>query len=81
MTRQQVVLGFVRSDENFRNLITGWFNQYLGRQPLSTELTNLVGRMGSGASHREVQLDIIDSDEYRNTPPPPLAGTARRFVF
>ncbi|MEX2558820.1 MAG: Ig-like domain-containing protein [Pirellulales bacterium] len=81
MTRQQVVLGFVRSDENFRNLITGWFNQYLGRQPLSTELTNLVGRMGSGASHREVQLGIIDSDEYRNTPPPPLAGTARRLIF
>ena len=33
MSREQVVLGFVRSSENFRNLTTAFLQQYLNRAP------------------------------------------------
>ncbi|MEX2119078.1 MAG: DUF4214 domain-containing protein [Pirellulales bacterium] len=78
-TREQVVLGFVQSDENFANLIAAWHQQYLGRLPSSSELTTLVGRMRDGASHRAIQIGLIDSVEYRGTPAPPPSGAARRL--
>lgn len=79
MTQQQVVLGFVRSNENFKNLIAGWHAQYLSRAPSAQELDDYVAQMRAGASHRQIQLSLIDSDEYRNTPPAPAAGTAVRL--
>jgi len=68
LSRQQVVFGFTRSDENFRNLITGWYQQYLGRNPTAEELDSRVQRMRSGATQRTIQIELIDSPEYRLTP-------------
>jgi hypothetical protein len=79
MTQQQVVLGFVQSEENFKNLIGGWYQQYLGRAPQPSELSNYVAQMQAGASHRQIQISLIDTVEYRNTPPAPAAGTAVRL--
>jgi hypothetical protein len=36
--------------------------------------------MQAGSSQRDIQIEIIDSDEYRNTPPPPASGVAPRFA-
>ncbi len=74
LTRQQVVLGFVRSSENFRNLTTAFIKQYLNRTPTDVELTHYVNEFLAGASQRQVELEIIDSNEYRSTPPAPAAG-------
>ena len=68
LSRQQVVFGFTRSDENFRNLVTGWYQQYLGRTPTAEELSTRVDRMRSGATQRTIQIELIDSPEYRLTP-------------
>ncbi|MDZ4780852.1 MAG: DUF4214 domain-containing protein, partial [Planctomycetia bacterium] len=68
LSRQQVVFGFTRSDENFRNLITGWYQQYLGRTPTAEELNTRVDRMRNGATQRTIQIELIDSPEYRLTP-------------
>ena len=79
-TEDQVVLGFTQSDENFTNLIDGFYQQYLQRAPDSTELNNMLAQMRTGATQRDIQVEIIDTDEYRNTPPAPADGIAVRFV-
>ncbi|MEX2121353.1 MAG: DUF4214 domain-containing protein [Pirellulales bacterium] len=77
--REQVVLGFVKSDENFRNLVTDWFQQYLNRQPTSdAEIAPFVSQLQQGASQRDIQTQILDTDEYFNSPPVPADGTAVR---
>jgi hypothetical protein len=75
LTRQQVVLGFVDSTENFTNLVNGFFQQYLQRSPSPTELNAYVAEFQAGASQRDVQIAIIDLPEYANTPPAPAPGT------
>ncbi|HUY32914.1 MAG TPA: DUF4214 domain-containing protein, partial [Pirellulales bacterium] len=81
MTRQQVVLGFVRSPENFRNLTSAFFQEYLLRQPSAAELNQYVGQFEAGASQRDVQLAIINLPEYANTPPAPAIGTVARSLY
>lgn len=68
LSRQQVVFGFTRSNENFTNLINGWYQQYLGRAPSADELSTRVERMRNGATQREIQIELIDSPEYATTP-------------
>ncbi|MEX2502508.1 MAG: DUF4214 domain-containing protein [Trueperaceae bacterium] len=77
-SRPDVVLGFIRSPENFRNLVQGWFAQYLARQAAASEESFFVGQLRSGVSPRSIQIQILDSTEYRNSPPPPPAGSAAR---
>jgi hypothetical protein len=74
MTRQEVVLGFVRSDENFRNLVTGYFEEYLLRDPSQAERDPYVNQFKAGSSQRDIQLAIINLPEYANTPPAPADG-------
>ncbi|MGH7194017.1 MAG: DUF4214 domain-containing protein, partial [Candidatus Saccharimonadales bacterium] len=68
-TEFQVVMGFLTSDENYKLLTNQFFNEYLQRQPSPTELTDYVADFRAGASQRDIQIKIIDTDEYRNTPP------------
>ncbi len=80
-TKQEVVLGFTQSTENFQNLVTGFYQEYLQRNPTFNELNGLVQQMAAGASQRDIQIEIIDSEEYRSSPPPPAAGVAGRFTI
>ncbi len=79
MTQQQVVLGFVQSDENFRNLTTGFFQQYLNRKPTDAELAQYVGMFKAGGSQRDVQKAIINLAEYADSPLAP--GTVGLSVY
>ncbi|HEV3002867.1 MAG TPA: DUF4214 domain-containing protein, partial [Pirellulales bacterium] len=81
MKREQVVLGFVDSNENFQKLTTGFFQEYLGRAPTSAELATFVGQFQAGASQRDVQLAIIDLPEYAATPPAPTVGTVGKPIY
>ena len=78
-TKPQVVLGFLYSDENFQNEITGFYQEYLDRTPTSSELANYVAQMRAGATQRDVQLSLIASQEYRNSPLPPAAGSMSKL--
>ncbi|HXT60717.1 MAG TPA: Ig-like domain-containing protein, partial [Pirellulales bacterium] len=80
MTEFQVVEGFLSSDEYFTNLIDGFFETYLDRMPTASELANDLAQMHGGASQRDIQFEIVDTDEYRNTPPPPALGTVKRLA-
>jgi hypothetical protein len=80
-TREQVVLGFVESDENFRKLTTAFFQQYLNRSPTDTELTQYVDQFKAGGSQRDVQESIINLPEYANTPPAPAPGTVGKPLY
>ncbi|HQU42390.1 MAG TPA: DUF4214 domain-containing protein, partial [Pirellulales bacterium] len=79
MTPTQVVNGFEYSAENFQNLVTGFFNEYLGRGPSSSELTSYVSQFEQGATEAQIQIEIIDTPEYANTPPPPASGSVRQL--
>jgi hypothetical protein len=81
MTQTQVVLGFVESQENFTNLVKGFFQQYLQRPPTPAELNIYVGDFMAGASQRDVQIKIIDDTEYTTTPPAPIAGTVGPLLY
>jgi hypothetical protein len=80
MTEAQVVEGFLSSDEYFTSLIDGFFETYLSRMPTAAELANDLAQMQGGASQRDIQFEIVDTDEYRNTPPPPPSGTVKRLA-
>jgi hypothetical protein len=78
VSRFQVVLGFINSVENSRNLVRGWYRQYLKREGTTQEVENYVNQLQNGTSQRAVQIRLIDSPEYFNAPPPPAPGTASR---
>jgi hypothetical protein len=78
-TRSGVILGFEDSPEDFHNLVKGWYIQYLDRAATTSEEDQFVAEMRNGSTQRTVQIQILDSAEYRNTPPPPSAGTAKRL--
>jgi hypothetical protein len=79
-TEHEVVTGFLSSDEYYTNLIDGFFEEYLNRQPTSDELQSDLIQMRGGVSDREIQLEIIVTDEYKNTPPPPPLGSVKRLT-
>ncbi|HJT31131.1 MAG TPA: DUF4214 domain-containing protein [Pirellulales bacterium] len=80
MTRAQVVLGFELSHENFVNTVAGFYQQYLNRQPTADESAKYVAQLASGVSQAQVQIELINTDEYRNSPPPPAPGTVNRLT-
>ncbi|HVC92371.1 MAG TPA: DUF4214 domain-containing protein, partial [Pirellulales bacterium] len=81
LTRQQVVLSFVDSPENFQNLTTAFFEEYLLRQPTVAEVNQYVAEFQAGATQRDVQLAIINLPEYANSPSAPAAGTVGRSLY
>jgi hypothetical protein len=79
MTREQVVLGFEQSHEAFTNDVVGFFQQYLNRTPNQTELASYVDQLEhQGKTQRDIQIDLINTTEYQNTPPLPPAGSMNR---
>lgn len=78
LTEQQVVLQFEDSKENDALLVTGFYQEYLQRNPTTQELAQGVAQMQAGATPRDIQISIINSTEYRTSPPPPANGTAQR---
>lgn len=80
MSEPQVVLGFLHSDEDFKNRIAGWFEQYLNRSPGPDELNTFLTQMKDGASDRQIQIELVNSNEYRNSPAAPPDGAAEVFT-
>jgi hypothetical protein len=78
LTLAGVVLGFVGSQENFQNLVVGWYQEYLGRAPNSTEEAIDVNQLLQGVTQRAIQIQILNLPEYFNEPPLAPAGTAQR---
>lgn len=79
-SRQQVVLGFVQSDENYGNLVAAWYRQYLQRDADPDGLAWWVAQLRAGATQRQVQMALIESAEYRSVPSLPPAQTAVRLL-
>jgi hypothetical protein len=74
-----VALSFEHSNENFQNVVTGFYQQYLQRKPTNTELAAAVNTLASGGSQRDIEIGIINSNEYRNSPSPPPSQTGTRI--
>ncbi|HVX64012.1 MAG TPA: Ig-like domain-containing protein [Pirellulales bacterium] len=80
MTERDVVNSFLSSDEYYTNLIDGFFQEYLGRPPHTDELASDLAQLHGGVSDRAIQLGIVVTDEYKNTPPPPPLGGMKRLT-
>ena len=64
-TKQNVVLGFVTSDEYRITLINGWFQLYLGRTLDASGQQYWLDQMKAGVGQDAIQEGIIGSPEYR----------------
>ncbi|MEX0713914.1 MAG: DUF4214 domain-containing protein [Pirellulales bacterium] len=79
LDREAVVLGFVRSIENFRNQVQDWYEQYLGRPADPAAETYHVNRLQQGVSDRQIQIELVDSLEFLQSQQQPLPGFALRL--
>jgi hypothetical protein len=79
LTRPQVVLGFERSPEAFSNDVISFYQTYLNRAPTSGELSLYVNELEQGATQADIQVQLINTPEYQNTPAPPQIGTMYRY--
>ena len=63
-TRAQVVEAIVNRREYRNLLVTGYFSQFLGREPASNERAELVSQIENGARFADVIAAIAGSEEY-----------------
>jgi len=61
-----VALGFIGSRENRRELIDGWYQNYLNRPSDAAGLDYWFDRLAQGASQEQIQASILSSAEYDN---------------
>ncbi|HUY34130.1 MAG TPA: DUF4214 domain-containing protein [Pirellulales bacterium] len=78
-SESNVALGFFDSLEAYKNDVTGWFNEYLGRTPNGAELTQYASEMAAGKTDRTIEQEITNLPEYGANPPASPAGTAARL--
>ncbi|HUY34129.1 MAG TPA: DUF4214 domain-containing protein [Pirellulales bacterium] len=78
-SESNVALGFFDSLEAYKNDVTGWFNEYLGRTPSGAELTQYASEMAAGKTDRTIEQEITNLPEYGANPPASPAGTAVRL--
>ena len=74
-----MALGLFDSLEAYRNDVTAWFEEYLGRAPTGAELTQYASEMEAGQSDRDIEQQITNLPEYGQNPPAPADGTAARL--
>jgi hypothetical protein len=59
-----VALGFLNSRENRRELIDGWYQNYLNRSGDNAGLDYWFDRLSKGASQESIQASLLGSSEY-----------------
>ncbi len=59
-----VALGFLNSRENRRELIDGWYQNYLNRSSDAAGLDYWFDRLSQGASQESIQASLLGSSEY-----------------
>lgn len=79
MSEFNVALGFFESVEAYKNDVTSWFNEYLGRAPSNAELQQYAAQMTQGKTDRDVEQEITNLPEYGQNPPAPAADAAERL--
>ncbi len=74
--RKHIALGFFTSLEAYKGDVTGWFQEYVGRAPTTSELNQYAGEMLAGKTDRDIEQEITNLPEYGQNPPaaPPGAG-------
>lgn len=76
ITPYQIAMRFADSDESDAAQVIGWYEQYLGREPSVTEVSEYASLLELSTRPFFEQEDFLISAEYLNQPAPPAAGTA-----
>jgi len=75
VAREKVAERILKSPEEYQNVIVpGWYQQFVQRQPTSTELSSAVGELLSGTPDRAVEEQIIDQAGTSNDVPTAKSG-------
>jgi len=65
-SRMAVALGIMSSSEYLTDLVSGYYESYLGRAPDSGGLATFMGQLSSGATDEQVIAAIVGSQEFYN---------------
>jgi hypothetical protein len=66
MSRTDVALGFLTSQERDALAVRGYYQQYLGRAATDAEVAYWIGRMQTGATDAQAVAGFLGSTEYYN---------------
>lgn len=62
--REKAANTLLLSTDYLTNLINGWYDQFLKREPTTGELNNWIGQLRGGALYRSVIASLVGSQEY-----------------
>ncbi len=80
LTVPQVAAAFRKTHEQHFDLVDFLFGEYFnGSTP--PDPTPYIAQLDAGSTQTQVELAIIDSDAYRNTPAPPAPGTVAKPLY
>jgi hypothetical protein len=79
-TVAQVAADFRKTHEQHVDLVDFLFGEYFNADTVP-DSAPYVALLDGGETQTQVEQAIIDSTQYRNTPPPPAAGTVGRALF
>lgn len=74
--RQDIALDFLTSAEEHDDDVTGWFREYLFRDPSAADLQASFAQLEVGATDRAIEQEIANSQKYAANPPQPPSGAA-----
>ena len=80
-TKQQVANAFESSPQNHIHLVEFLFSEYFKGDPQPPSPVPYENDLDNGKTQTQVELEIIDSTDYQNTPPEPAAGTVGVALF
>lgn len=78
--RYQVAAGFYESPELHYKLVEFLFSEYF-QGSTAPDPTPYVNQLNQGQTRTQVELAIIDSLQYQDTPPQPPAGSVGRALY
>ncbi|HVX62303.1 MAG TPA: DUF4214 domain-containing protein, partial [Pirellulales bacterium] len=80
-SRAQAAIQFYNTPEEHGVLVDSLFSEYFnGIHPLPDK-TPYVTDLNNGDTETAVELKIIDSQQYRDNPPAPAAGTVGKALY
>lgn len=79
-SRYNVASNFYQSQEFHQKAVDFLFSEYFKGAPAPAS-TPFVGLLNQGATRTQVELAIVDSAQYQNTPPPPPSATIGRALY
>jgi VCBS repeat-containing protein len=82
MTTGQVAADFAITHEQHVDLVDFLYDEYFnGATPTAAQAQPYVADLDAGKTQTQIELEIVDSPDYSNNPPPPAPGTVGEALY